>query len=155
MNGKSNNHEFFLTRTFLLAQKAFQNGNRPFGALLTVNNKLLVESENTVNNDKDITAHAEMNLIRSAWKQFSIEMLQQAILYTSTEPCMMCAGAIVNSPIKRVVYGCRAVVMHQQMDQYPCMTGKTVLLSSESVVKVEGPLLEDEALSVHLNNKWW
>ena len=122
---------------------------------MVLQNKIVLESGNTVNTDDDITAHAEMNLIRLAWQKFSIKQLQHATIYASTEPCIMCSGAIMNSPIKYLVYGCPAMIMHQQMDQYPCITGRAVLLSSESSINIVGPLLETESLSIHTNNPWW
>ena len=150
------NHTPFLTRAFSLAEHAFSQGNRPFGALLVIANKIVLETENSVISANDITAHAEMNLLRRLWQQFNEGLLSQATLYSSTEPCLMCAGAILNTPIRHVVYGCGARCLHELAQQSSLsLTGRDVLLSSGSSMLVEGPLLESEALDVHKQHPWW
>lgn len=74
--------------------------------LATATGDIVVECENSVVTDKDITAHAELALVRKASKALAPAFLQTLTLYTSTEPCAMCAGAIFWSGIPRVVYGC-------------------------------------------------
>ncbi len=102
MNGTDIQH---LRTAIQIAQLARDHGNHPFGAILVdENNRAILEAENTVNTDHDVTAHAETNLVRLATRKFSAEELSLCTLYTSTEPCAMCAGAIHWSHIGRVVY---------------------------------------------------
>ena len=96
----------WLKRALELSQMAVDKGNHPFGALLVVDNKLVLEAKNTVNTAHDATRHAEMNLASLACQQLDEVERNNAILYTSTEPCAMCAGAIYWSGIKQVVYAC-------------------------------------------------
>lgn len=103
---KPNHHVKFLDRCYHLAKQAVRNGDHPFGAVLVVNNVPVLEALNKVNTDTDVTAHAELRLVRSASRLFSKEELNMAILYSSTEPCAMCSGAIYWAGIRRVVYGC-------------------------------------------------
>ncbi|HKJ28092.1 MAG TPA: nucleoside deaminase, partial [Anaerolineales bacterium] len=89
-----------------LAQQARENGNHPFGALLVgPDGEVLLEALNTVVTEHDITGHAETNLVRLAAQTYDAEFLAGCTLYTSTEPCPMCAGAIFWANIRRVVYG--------------------------------------------------
>ena len=95
-----------LRRSFSVAAQARENGNHPFGAVLIgPQNEILLEAENTVESGSDITAHAELNLVRMACADYDTRSLSLCTLYASTEPCPMCAGAIFWSGIGRVVYG--------------------------------------------------
>jgi len=144
-----------MRRAIEVARRSRQNGNHPFGALLAdPRGRVLLEAENTVVTARDCTGHAETNLIRQACPQFAAEVLASATVYTSTEPCAMCAGAIYWAGIPRVVFGLRE-------DQLYAMTGAdpqnpTLSLPSREVfargqrpTEVIGPLLEDEARAVH------
>jgi tRNA(adenine34) deaminase len=89
-----------------VAQAARDHGNHPFGAILVdENNQVLLQAENTVVTESDCTGHAETNLMRLASAHFSPEKLSTCTLYTSTEPCAMCAGALIHARIARLVYG--------------------------------------------------
>ena len=96
----------FMLAAINLACTARKNGNHPFGALIiNPRGETILTAENTVITQQDVTAHAELNLIRVASKKYSADVLKTFTLYTSTEPCPMCAGAIVWSNIRNVVYG--------------------------------------------------
>src|SRR5690606_6869309 len=75
--------------------------------------KLLVEGEDTDTTQNDIAGHAELNVVREAARRFAPEVLANATLYTSTEPCAMCAGAIYWSGVRRVVFGARIARLHE------------------------------------------
>ena len=98
-------HESLMRRAIELSAMSRKNGNDPFGALLAdANGRILLEAENTALSDKAVTAHAEQNLVTEASKRFSCDELNRLILYTSCEPCAMCAGAIFLARIGRLVY---------------------------------------------------
>ena len=92
-----------LTRAVELAELARAHGNHPFGALLVTATGEIVEAENTVVIDGDPTGHAETNLVRKASAVLDRTALATATLYTSTEPCAMCCGAVVWSGVRSVV----------------------------------------------------
>merc|ERR1712054_634034 len=98
--------ERFIRKAIELAASARAKGNHPFGALF-VNEagEIILEAENTVVTEKDCTGHAETNLVRNGSKQLEPEVLQKCTLYTSTEPCAMCSGALYWAGISRLVYG--------------------------------------------------
>lgn len=80
--------ECLLLAAIAIAARARKNGNHPFGALLTDGEgRVVLEAENTVVTDSDVTAHAETNLVRSASRTLTSQQLTAATLYTSTEPC--------------------------------------------------------------------
>ena len=96
-----------------VAWQAREHGNHPFGAVLVDElNRVLFQVENTVVTSRDSTGHAETNLVRLATQQYSPEQLSRYILYASTEPCAMCAGAIHWSQIGRVVYALSEVDLY-------------------------------------------
>ena len=92
MNGINIDH---LRTAISVARRAREHGNHPFGAVLVdESNHVLMQAENTVLTMHDPTCHAETNLVRLAAQNFPPEQLARHTLYSSTEPCVMCAGAI-------------------------------------------------------------
>lgn len=83
----------------------YKNEGGPFGAVIVKDGKVVASSHNTVLLDNDPTAHAEVNTIRKACKELNTYDLSDCILYTTSEPCPMCASAIIWSNIKTVYYG--------------------------------------------------
>jgi len=93
-----------LARAVDLAFAARAHGNHPFGATLVAADGTVVDAENTVLTDNDPTGHAETNLVRKAAAVLSASQLSGSTLFTSTEPCAMCSGAIFWAGIGRVVF---------------------------------------------------
>jgi len=138
-----------------VAANAREKGNHPFGALLAgPDGEVLMTAENTVNTDRDPTAHAETNLVRIAAKQFETDFLAECTLYASTEPCPMCAGAIYWSNIGRVVFGLSQEGLNELAGGDPkdslSLSCREVLSHGGKAIEVLGPMLEEEAHAVHL-----
>jgi tRNA(Arg) A34 adenosine deaminase TadA len=96
----------FLRRTFAVAERARRHGNHPFGALLVDRDgAVLMEMENGFLPGRDRTGHAERLLATQACKAYDAAKLARSTLYSSAEPCAMCAGAIYWAGIGRVVFG--------------------------------------------------
>jgi len=83
-----------LQHSLSLAKCAVLDGNHPFGAVLCLEGEMVAQAQNTVLTDRDVTRHAELNLVSDVTQRFSREQLARSILVSSTEPCAMCAGAI-------------------------------------------------------------
>ena len=87
-----------------LAKKASKNGDVPVGALIVKNGKIISKAYNKKEKTKNATAHAEIIAIKKACKKLKTWHLEDCILYTTMEPCIMCSGAIIQSRIKKIVY---------------------------------------------------
>src|SRR4051812_11694295 len=93
--GARERDEELLRRAFGVARRSMAHGNHPFGALLADGNgDVLIEMENGFMPGRDATGHAERLLATKACTSLSVEILRAATLYSSAEPCAMCAGAI-------------------------------------------------------------
>lgn len=99
------NHAHFMKIAYDEAVKAFNCGEIPIGAIIVLNNKVIASCHNLVEEKKDPTCHAELLAIKEASKVILNWRLSDAIMYTTVEPCAMCAGAIINSRIKKIVIG--------------------------------------------------
>jgi len=138
-----------------VAWQAREHGNHPFGAVLVdADHGVLLEAENTVITERDCTGHAETNLVRLATQRFSPEQLARCTLYSSTEPCAMCAGAIHWSQIGRVVFALSEVDLYAIIGQSPehlLLPCREVFAHSQRRVAVSGPAsaLDREARAVH------
>ena len=141
-------HESFIRQSLELAQQAKSKGNEPFGACLVHNGKIILSAENTINTENDPTGHAETNLVRKAG-QTPASTLKESILYTSTEPCAMCAGAIYWAGIKTVVFGCSNETLAEIAGPGLSMSCREVFAQGTGETEVIGPVIEDEAVKVH------
>lgn len=149
--------ERFLRQSFDVAQRAVTRGNHPFGAVLVDRDRnVLMEVENSFMPSHDGTAHAERLLATQAGKTLSPEILKDATLYSSAEPCAMCAGAIYWVGIGRLVYGLGEQRLRDITGNHPenptlDLPCRTVFASGQKEIAVVGPLLEEEAAAVHLD----
>ena len=142
-------HEAHMREVFAIARRARAHGNRPFGALLVAGNgAVLAAAENTQLTDGQILAHAEMNLLHRAVAEFNPDVLSASTLYTSAEPCAMCAGAIFWSGVSRLVYGLSGDRLHELNGFTPHMlvaSAREVLARAGRQVEIVGPVFEAEA----------
>jgi tRNA(Arg) A34 adenosine deaminase TadA len=147
--------EHFLRRSFEVARRAVTHGNHPFGAILVDRNrKVLIETGNGYMPAHDGTAHAERLLATQACTTLSPDILKHATLYSSAEPCAMCAGAIYWTGIGRLVYGLsehrlRAVTGNHPENPTLDLPCRKVFERGQRSTEVIGPMLEDEAEAVH------
>ncbi len=140
----------FVQRCYELAEEAVESGNHPFGALLVRADEVVLEACNQVNTGNDGTRHAEIELIRAAWGALGPEGLTEATLYTSTEPCLMCAGAIYWAGVPRVVYGVGARSMTKIVGEpYRGLSLRDVGEAAGWTIEVIGPVMEDDGLRIH------
>lgn len=95
----------YMKLALLEAQKAFDMGEIPIGAVVVCNNVVIAKCHNLTETLNDVTAHAEMQAITSASENIGGKYLDNCTLYVTVEPCPMCAGAIGWSHMGRLVYG--------------------------------------------------
>jgi tRNA(Arg) A34 adenosine deaminase TadA len=144
-----------LRRAFDVARRAKTNGNHPFSAILAdTQGSVLMEVENGFLPGRDMTGHAERLLATKACQSYDRSVLAASTVYSSAEPCAMCAGAIYWAGIGRVVYGLserRLKVMTGDHPENPTldMPCRAVFAAGQRPVEVIGPMLEDEAAALH------
>jgi tRNA(Arg) A34 adenosine deaminase TadA len=124
-----------LRRAVAIAAHAVTLGDGPFGSLLAAaDGTVLIEAHNTVRRDNDIAAHPELKLARWAAHELDPDTAARTTMYTSCEPCGMCAGGIARSGLGRVVY---ALSVEQLVELRPS--------TAQPTVPCDGPALFDEA----------
>jgi tRNA(Arg) A34 adenosine deaminase TadA len=155
MSDISERDAYFLRLSFTRARRSMTNGNHPFGAVLVDDSgKVLIEAENGYMPARDGTAHAERLLATEACRTLNKEVLARATIYSSAEPCAMCAGAIYWAGIGRLVYGLSERRLRGITGEHPenptlDLPCRAVLASGQRPTEVVGPLLEDEAEALH------
>ncbi|MBU1080790.1 MAG: nucleoside deaminase [Spirochaetes bacterium] len=137
------------------ARASREAGNHPFGAVLAdAGGSVLLDAGNTVGTEGDCTGHAETNLAGAASKAYDRDFLRTCTLYTSAEPCAMCAGAIYWSGIGRVVYALSETELKRLTGDDPenptlDLPCREVFARGQRDVAVEGPENVPGAAEVH------
>ena len=131
--------ETHLRRAIALAQLARGSGEQPFGSLLVgPDGVVLREDHNTVLSDGDVTAHPELKLARWAARELDAEAARATTLYTSCQPCGMCANVIVRACLGRVVFALSS-------DQLSALKPPGAVSPDAAEAVYDGPSLHDEA----------
>ncbi len=149
------NHELFLREAIALSKSAMQNGDEPFGAVLVKDDAVILRAENSVFTGHDMTNHAEMNLIKLAAQHFDIAFLADCTLYTSTEPCAMCSGAIYWSGIGRMVFACSEARLGEIAGIGLNVASRAVLQTGARNVTVIGPDPNLEKVAADIHQEFW
>ena len=126
---------FFMKKALDEAEKAFEKGEVPIGAVIVIKNQVIARAHNLTETLNDVTAHAEMQAITAAANFLGGKYLKDCTLYVTLEPCQMCAGALFWSQVSKVVYAARD-------EQRGCIAMQTKL---HPKTVMEGGLMEDEA----------
>lgn len=96
---------YFMQKALQEAQIAFEQGEVPVGAVITIGERIIAKAHNLTEKLTDVTAHAEMQAITATSEYLGGKYLMDCTLYVTLEPCVMCAGALYWSQIGKVVYG--------------------------------------------------
>jgi tRNA(Arg) A34 adenosine deaminase TadA len=147
--------EKFLRLSFDVARAARDRGQHPFGCLIVgPDGKVLMEQGNAFGEEgHDMTAHAERLIASRASRRWRPSFLSACTLYTSAEPCAMCAGAIYWAGLGRVVYGQTEASLKAATGDHPenptlDLPCRVVFDAGQRKVEVVGPLLEEEAAEI-------
>lgn len=140
-----------------VAMGAAQSGHHPFGALLVApdHETVLLEQGNV-----DTVNHAEAVLIRTAWTKFSPAYLWNCTLYSTIEPCVMCAGTQYWANVGRLVYGvseARLLTLTGSHEQNPTLDlpCRSVFERGQKRIEVQGPMPEVEAEIIAIHQEFW
>jgi len=147
----------YLRRAIALSALAKADGKHPFAALIVDDSdQVLAEARNAFGwPDGDATGHAELVAVHKTSRRFPPRRLAQATLYTSAEPCAMCAGAVYWSGIARVVYALSEMRLLELTGDHPenptlALPCRDVFARGQRPIAVVGPLLEAEAAAPHI-----
>lgn len=145
-----------LRRAIAIAQEAKDRGRHPFGALVAASDgTILAEAgNNSMPPEGDPTQHAELSAVAAAARSVPLEDLRDATLFTSAEPCAMCAGAVYWTGVGRVVYALSEERLLRLTGDNPenptfALPCREVFARGQRHVDVVGPLVEDEAALAH------
>lgn len=136
--------EHFMRLALREAEAAYDENETPVGAVLVIGDEVVFSSHNRKEAFNDPTAHAELIAIREGAVKQGNWRLTNATLYVTKEPCVMCAGAMVNARLGRLVYGCRD-------ERYGAVTSRYQLAYDQSLnhrIKVVPGVLEQECADI-------
>ena len=97
--------EYFMQQALKEANKAFDDGEVPVGAVVVMGERVIARGHNQVERLNDPTAHAEIIALTSAFNYLGSKYLPEATIYITVEPCLMCAGALYWSKVARIIWG--------------------------------------------------
>lgn len=152
---------YYIKKCIEVSQRSREHGNTPFGAILVgPDGEILLEQENIEITEKNCTGHAETTLMEKASHKYSKEFLWKCTLYTTAEPCAMCAGAIYWGNVGKVVYGIsekRLLELTGDNDQNPTfdLPCREVFSRGQKDIKVLGPYSEIEQEAVKVHKGYW
>jgi len=140
----SERDEYFMRLAMKEAEDAYGQDEVPVGAVLVADDIVIATAHNSKEATKDPTAHAELMVIRDGTMKGGEWRLEDATLYVTKEPCVMCAGAMINARLGRLVYGCKD-------ERFGAVNSRYQLLHDPSLnhqVRVVAGLLEDECAEI-------
>jgi len=154
-------HEKFMRLAFEQARLAVTAGNEPFGAVLVKDGEVVAVGQNKINTENDPTYHAETGLIRDYCHNSGVTDLSEYTMYTSCEPCVMCAGCMIWAKLGRMVYGISVEqlfdlvnegtgdIFSQQDDRGISMPCSEIFARSSNKIIVIGGVLEEEGIELY------
>ena len=135
------NKELLMKEALVQAKKALKKGEVPIGAVVVLGDEIIGRGHNQPITMKDPTAHAEIIALKEASNRLENYRLNEAIIYTTLEPCLMCVGALVHARIKKVIFAA-------QDTKSGVVVNNGGLIQSEFLnhkVSFEGGILEKQA----------
>jgi len=144
-------HEAHVRRALELAREAADRGDEPFGSVLVRDDVIVTTASNRVVTEDDLRRHPELHLAYRACRQLTAAERAETVMYTSTEPCPMCAGGLRRAGFARVVYSVGGDEIGEFGGEAPPVRAAEIL---DGVTEVVGPVLNDEGRAVHESFGW-
>ncbi|WP_049899875.1 nucleoside deaminase [Halococcus agarilyticus] len=135
-----------MRRAFELAREAAERGDRPYGSVLVRDDEVVMADSNRVHTEDDVRRHPELHLAYRACRAFDPDERAATVMYTSTEPCPMCAGGMTTAGFGRVVYSVGGDELDELGGSEPPVRSAAIL---DGVSEVVGPILNDEGRRIH------
>jgi len=124
-----------------LAEQAYEENEIPVGAVVVANERIIAKAYNQTERLQDVTAHAEMLALTSAFNHFGAKYLPDCTLYVTLEPCVMCAGALHWAQIGKLVYAAadekKGFTLHSEGILHPRTQVKQGILANESTELIQ------------------
>ena len=139
-------HEAHMRRAFELAREATNRGDRPYGSVLIRDDAVVMADSNRVLTEDDVRRHPELHLGYRACRELDPDERAATVMYTSTEPCPMCAGGMATAGFGRVVYSVGGDELPDFGHDEPSVRSATIL---NDITEVAGPVLNDEGRRIH------
>ena len=144
-------HESHMRTAFELAREAAARGDEPFGSVLVRDDAVVMRDSNRINTAEDIRRHPELHLAYRACEAYTPAERAEMAMYTSTEPCPMCAGGMATAGFGRVVYSVGSDDIGEFTGADPAVSAATILDGTTPVV---GPVLPEAGRQVHRDFDW-
>lgn len=144
-------HDSHMRSAFELAREAIDRGDRPFGSVLVHDDTVIMADSNHVRTENDIRRHPELHLAYRACREHDPSTRAEMVMYTSTEPCSMCAGGMTQAGLGRVVYSVSIDESAEFTGGDPSVRSTEVL---DGITEVVGPVLNDEGREIHNEFDW-
>lgn len=135
-------NEKYMNIALIEAKKAYKKNEVPIGCIIVKNNKIISKAYNKKEKTNVVTKHAEIIAIEKACKKLKTWHLNDCILYTTVEPCLMCTGAIIQSRMKRVVYA-------TENEKYGSLN--KIVKESKSKLEIEKNILAEKSIALLQN----
>ncbi|GGH53115.1 tRNA-specific adenosine deaminase [Dyadobacter endophyticus] len=133
---------YFMEEALALARKAYEEGEIPVGALVVAKDRIIGRGYNQTERLNDVTAHAEMIAITAAADHVGSKYLTDCTLYVTLEPCVMCAGALYWTQVRRVVVGAQDEKRGFSKIKQPLLHPKTKLVTGIMAMESQELLLK-------------
>ena len=140
-------HEAHVRRAIELGREAAERGDNPYGSVLVRDDRVVMEARNAVVTEDDLAAHPELALARRAARELDPEACAETVMYTSTEPCAMCAGGVYHAGLGGVVYSVSAE-RSRELGTDLVVPSSEVFERGSREVPVVGPVCEEEGLAL-------
>lgn len=135
-------NEKYMNIALIEAKKAYKKNEVPIGCIIVKNNKIISKAYNKKEKTNVVTKHAEIIAIEKACKKLKTWHLNDCILYTTVEPCLMCTGAIIQSRMKKVVYA-------TENEKYGSLN--KIVKESKSKLEIERNILTEKSIALLQN----
>jgi tRNA(Arg) A34 adenosine deaminase TadA len=144
-------HEAHMRAAFDLAREAVERGDDPFGSVLVRDDEVVMRESNRVVTEDDVRRHPELHLAHRACRELTADERAETVMYTSTEPCPMCASGMRSARFDRVVYSVGG-------DEIGEFTGSNSPVRAAEILgdstEVEGPVSNAVGREIHENFDW-
>lgn len=144
-------HESHMQKALDLAREAVDRGDRPFGSVLVRGDSVVMRESNRVNTEDDIRRHPELHLAYRACRELPPDVRAETVMYTSTEPCPMCASGMRKAGFDRVIYSVSSDGIATYTGSESPVRAAEILGESSDVV---GPVLPEEGRQLHEEFDW-